>query len=61
MSKKKKDTSVIDYNVSSDTSINRLTSWLIGFVAGFVIFFVFYKIILLSVIGGVLILSLIHI
>ena len=55
MSKKKKDTSVIDYNVSSDTSINRLTSWLIGFVAGFVIFFVFYKIILLSVIGGVLI------
>lgn len=55
MSKKKKDTSVIDYNVSSDTSINRLTSWLIGFAAGFVIFFVFYKIILLSVIGGVLI------
>lgn len=55
MSKKKKDTSVIDYNISSDTSINRLTSWLIGFAAGFVIFFVFYKIILLSVIGGVLI------
>ena len=55
MSKKKSNTSVIDYNVSSDTSINRLTSWLIGFVAGFVIFFVFYKIILLSVIGGVLI------
>ena len=55
MSKKKEDTSVIDYNVSSDTGINRLTSWLIGFVAGFVIFFVFYKIILLSVIGGVLI------
>ena len=55
MSKKKKDTSVIDYNVSADTSINRLTSWLIGFAAGFVIFFVFYKIILLSVIGGVLI------
>ena len=55
MSKKKKDTSVIDYNVSSDTSINHLTSWLIGFAAGFVIFFVFYKIILLSVIGGVLI------
>ena len=55
MSKKKKDTSVIDYNVSSDTSINHLTSWLIGFAAGFVIFFVFYKIILLSVIGGMLI------
>ena len=55
MSMKKEDTSVIDNNVSSDTGINRLTSWLIGFVAGFVIFFVFYKIILLSVIGGVLI------
>lgn len=38
MSKKKKDTSVIDYNVSSDTSMNRLASWIIGFAAGFVIF-----------------------
>ncbi len=55
MSKKKKDTSVIDYNVSADTGMNRLTSWILGFAAGFVIFFVFYKIMLLSVVGGVLI------
>ena len=55
MSKKKKDTSVIDYNVSADTGMNRLASWILGFAAGFVIFFVFYKIMLLSVVGGVLI------
>lgn len=52
---KKKSTSVIDYNVSADTAAEHIGAWLIGFLAGFAIFFVFYKIIPLSVVGGVII------
>ena len=53
--KKKENAAVIDYRISSDTAIMRFKSWFLGFVVGFVIFFVFYKIPLLSVVGGFLI------
>lgn len=52
---KKKRTSVIDYSVSADTGVENAAAWMIGFVAGFAVFFIFYKIIPLAIVGGAII------
>ena len=41
-----------DYTVSKSTFFDHVVSFLIGFVAGFVVLYVFYKILPLSIIGG---------
>jgi len=41
-----------DYSVSNATMIDHVVAFLIGFAAGFAVLFVFYKLILLAVIGG---------
>ncbi len=43
---------VPDYRMSRDTIWDHILSFLIGFAAGFAVLFVFYKIILLSILGG---------
>ena len=44
---------VPDYTLSPSRLPDHLLAWLIGFAAGFVVLFIFYKIIPLSLIGGV--------
>lgn len=48
-----KNINIPDYSVSQSGVFDHITSFCIGFVAGFAILFVFYRIIILSVIGGV--------
>ena len=43
-----------DYTVSQSTVFDHVISFLIGFVVGFAVLFIFYKIAILSVLGGVL-------
>ena len=44
---------VPDYTVSPSTVFDHILSFLIGFAAGFAVLFIFYKIIPLSILGGV--------
>ncbi|MDR1641523.1 MAG: type II secretion system F family protein [Clostridiales bacterium] len=44
-----------DYTISPSGAIDHAIAFLIGFAAGFAIIFIFFKIILLSIIGGVFI------
>lgn len=44
---------VPDYTVPPTTVFDHILSFLIGFAAGFAVLFIFYKVILLSIIGGV--------
>ena len=46
---------VPDYSVPPSTLFDHLFAFLIGFVAGFALLFIFYKIIPLSILGGVMI------
>lgn len=47
--------SVPDYTVSQSTLGDHILSFFIGFAAGFAVIFIFYKLILLSIIGGALV------
>jgi tight adherence protein B len=44
-----------DYSVSPSGVFDHIAAFLIGFAAGFAVMFIFYKIVLLSVIGGALV------
>ena len=44
-----------DYKASPCTVFDHILAFLIGFAAGFAVLFIFYKIVLLSIIGGVLV------
>jgi tight adherence protein B len=44
-----------DYSASPSGLFDHIVAFLIGFVAGFAVLFVFYKIIILSIIGGALV------
>lgn len=46
---------VPDYSKSQRTVLDHIVAFLIGFVAGFGVMFVFYKIIPLSIVGGVIV------
>ena len=46
---------VPDYTVSRSTFFDHIVSFLIGFSAGFAVLFIFYKIIFLSILGGVMV------
>ena len=43
---------VLDYTVSRCTVWDHILAFLVGFAAGFLVLFIFYKIILLSILGG---------
>ena len=43
---------VPDYTVSRCTVWDHILAFLVGFAAGFLVLFIFYKIILLSILGG---------
>jgi tight adherence protein B len=45
-------TIVPDYTQSPSETIDHVLAFLIGFVAGFLVLFIFYRIVLLSIIGG---------
>lgn len=52
---KMKNGTTIDYSVSPNVGADRAVHWMVGFAAGFAVLFVFYKIIPLSIAGGVLV------
>lgn len=54
MAHKEKSKSVIDYNISANAGIEKIRAWIVGFAAGFAVIFIFYRIILLAVVGGLL-------
>lgn len=41
-----------DYTVSNSTLFDHIVAFLVGFGAGFIVLFIFYKIILLAILGG---------
>lgn len=45
----------IDYNVNPNARTEGIANFLLGFIAGFAVLFVFYKILLVCIIGGILI------
>ena len=49
-----KSVTLSDYNVSTTGALQHITSFLIGLAIGFVILFIFYKIVILALAGGVI-------
>jgi tight adherence protein B len=43
-----------DYTVSPSGLVDHVIAWVIGFVAGFAVLFIFYNILILSIVGGVI-------
>lgn len=52
---KQKDLHMPDYTVSPNNILDHILAFLLGFAAGFLVLFIFYKILLLSALGGVLV------
>lgn len=44
-----------DYTVSPNTVLDHVVSFLVGFAAGFAVLYIFYKIILLALLGGMIV------
>lgn len=47
--------SVLDYSVSPSGIVDHILAFLIGFAAGFLVLFIFYKIVIIGVLGGIVI------
>ena len=46
---------VIDYTISPSGLLDHIVAFLIGFVAGFAVLFIFYKIIIFALLGGIVV------